>query len=340
MLTIIRQAPQLSDPILIFVHGILSSADSCWRNPKGGVWPEIVKADPDFPSCGIYVFTYPTSVIGKRFSVTDAADMLWEALRSYKLINAAHRLVFVCHSMGGIVSRRMLVKRQVELADAGAKSVGLVLVASPSMGSRWATRLLPLSWLLGHAQAMALSSEESNQWLGELRQDFINLRDKGKVKVIGKELIEDLPLRLMRWVWLSPIVLSTEGAIFFPDSVRIGDSDHSSIAKPKDATAQQHTSLRLFVADFKQRSTNGFSKIPAGFSFENAARCAGLAWKLDVDLRGFTQAELEITLTIDREIQGNDAKETLRKVRLAFPAGLIRDYIVTINNTTAILTAA
>lgn len=340
MLTMLRQAQQPADPALVFVHGILSDANSCWRNCTGAAWPEIVKTDPSFPVCGIYTCTYPSSISGNLFSITDAADKLWEELRSSNLIAPTQRLVFVCHSMGGIVARRMLVKRQVELAQAGVKTVGLVLVASPSMGSRWATRLLPLSWLLGHAQAMALSSKESNQWLGDLRQDFINLRANGMVQVIGKELIEDRPLRLMRWAWLSPIVLSKEGAVFFPDSVKIGDSDHFSIAKPKDANAQQHASLRLFVQDFKQRSANGFSKIPAGFSFKDAVRCAGRPWKLDVNFHGFTQDELDVTLTIDREIQASDAKELLEKLRSAFPAGQIRDYVVAIDGTTATLTIA
>jgi len=42
----------------IFVHGVLSSGEACWRNDNGSYWPELLKNDPELGSLGIYVFTY------------------------------------------------------------------------------------------------------------------------------------------------------------------------------------------------------------------------------------------------------------------------------------------
>jgi hypothetical protein len=43
---------------------------------------------------------------------------------------ASDRLIFVCHSMGGIVVRMYIVERQAELIEAG-KEMDLFLVAFP-----------------------------------------------------------------------------------------------------------------------------------------------------------------------------------------------------------------
>ena len=51
---------------------------------------------------------------------------------------SAGGIIFVCHSMGGIVTRYLLEANHHEF---GEKNVGLVLIASPSYGAKLANNL-------------------------------------------------------------------------------------------------------------------------------------------------------------------------------------------------------
>lgn len=331
----LKAPAKASDPVLIFVHGILSDADACWTNKAGISWPQIVHDDSSFTECGVSTFTYRSAVAGTRFSITDAADALWELLRDAGMVQAGKVPLFVCHSMGGIVVRRMLVMRQQELSTAGVSLVGLFLVASPSMGSRWATWFLPLTGFMGHIQAMALSSSEKNIWLHDLRKDFRNLYDNGTIKILGKELLEEQPIALKWLPWLPPVVRAIEGAAFFADSVKVAGTDHFTVAKPADTGTFQHIALRNFARDLRQRISMRNAMIPAGTTFAQAMRVTCQTLQLDVDLSGLTPGERDTTSTVDRQVSGSSREDLLEAVATAFPSGAIRDYRVTIRATTA-----
>jgi alpha-beta hydrolase superfamily lysophospholipase len=119
----------------------------------------------------------------------DIVDAIKEQMRLDGVMESA-RIIFVCHSMGGIVVRKYIVERAVELVDT-EKTIGLFLLASPSLGSSYADWLSPIALLFGHEQADALRFVRNNAWLNDLDKEFINLKEAGKLKLVGKELIED-----------------------------------------------------------------------------------------------------------------------------------------------------
>lgn len=57
---------------VVFVHGILSSGEDCWRNDSGAYWPELLKNENDLDNPGIYVFTYSTGIFSGNYSIGDA----------------------------------------------------------------------------------------------------------------------------------------------------------------------------------------------------------------------------------------------------------------------------
>jgi hypothetical protein len=92
--------------------------------------------------------------------------------------------------MGGIVVRRFLVANQRELIDRKCR-VGLFFIASPSLGSTDANRILWLTRKLGNVQAQALRLAEDNIWLNDLDKDFMKLKESGRLPIAGKEIVED-----------------------------------------------------------------------------------------------------------------------------------------------------
>ena len=232
---------------VVFLHGILSSGETCWKHENGAFWPELVKNQAELVAAGIYVFTYQTDIFSSTYSLSDVVDALRELLQLDEVL-ASKKLIFVCHSMGGIVARRFLVQQTVPLLEAQAE-VGLFLVASPSLGSSYANWLSPLASALGHTQADALRFAQNNVWLNDLDKDFLSLKEAGKLAIKGKELIEDKFVTLKK-LWRKQVVEPFAGARYFGEPVKIPHSDHFSIAKPENAQALQHRLLCKFIKDY------------------------------------------------------------------------------------------
>jgi hypothetical protein len=242
------QKPQ-QDTTVIFVHGILSSAEKCWKNSNSAYWPELLKQDKELNGLGIYTFSYNTSVFSGNYCLSDVVDSLKEYLKLDDLLSQEKRLIFVCHSMGGIVVRKFIVDRQAYLIDLNIK-IGLFLVASPSLGSEYANLITGLAKILNikNAQADALRFNQNNTWLNDLDTNFQNLKEAKRLAIIGKELIEDKPIILKNFL-KKQIVEPFSGAKYFGDHFKVPKSDHSTIEKPHNSDAIQHRLLCRFIKE-------------------------------------------------------------------------------------------
>ncbi len=230
---------------VVFVHGFLSSAETCWKHGNGAYWPDLLKSERKFEDWGIYVYTYETGVFSGTYSLNDVVDDLKERFLNLDKVADSRRIVFVCHSMGGIVARKFLVERVNDLIDRKIE-VGLFLIASPSLGSSYANWLAPLAKFMGHRQADALQFTQSNDWLNGLDREFQNLKVSGRLRMHGKELIEDKFVVLPKF-WRKQVVAPFAGAKYFGEPYKVPGSDHFSIAKPKDAGDVQHRLLVAFI---------------------------------------------------------------------------------------------
>jgi len=243
---------------VVFVHGIISSGEDCWKHSNGSYWPELLKNEPDFQSIGIYVYSYQTGFFSGSYSLSDAVDDLKERFFNLDGVADNQNIVFVCHSMGGIVVRKFIVERFHDLLERNIE-IGLYLVASPSLGSNYANWLEPIAIFLGHEQALALRFSQDNCWLNDLDKTFNNLKESDRLKMQGKELVEDkfvtfehswkflkIRLKFLKYL-LKPVVQPFTGARYFGESYKVPNSDHFSIAKPEHKEADQHRLLKDFI---------------------------------------------------------------------------------------------
>ncbi|CAD6547749.1 hypothetical protein LMG24235_04476 [Paraburkholderia sabiae] len=262
----IRQAD--AGPTVVFVHGVLSSGASCWKDEASGTfWPDLVANTDQIPDLGVYVSTYRTGLDSGTYSINDAASAVFEELRLDRVLD--HELiVFVCHSMGGLVIRRMLVQRIDELAG---KQVSVFLVATPSLGSIYANWVRPIARFFKHAQAESMRLGEDNQWLESLDDDFIDLVYKHEIA--GRELYEDISIFSTGMFSLAPVVSPLSARRYFRDPLKIPGSNHFTIGKPKDDQELQHRVLIEFIHQRQQAwemraaasasATTGKAKVPS-----------------------------------------------------------------------------
>src|SRR4051794_11251940 len=85
-----------------FVHGFLSSGETCWKHADGAYWPRLIATDSKLSHIGVYVFTYRTTLLSGTFRIGNVVDSLKEHLQLDEVLSRK-RITFVCHSMGGLV---------------------------------------------------------------------------------------------------------------------------------------------------------------------------------------------------------------------------------------------
>lgn len=231
---------------VVFLHGVLSSTDTCWLHENGATWPALLRDEPSVAAAGIYTFEYRTGLFSGTYRLGDAVDALKEQMRLDRLFEC-RTLIFVAHSMGGIVARKLVVERAEDFRSRDI-TVGLFLVASPSLGSRYANMLKSLAEVVNHTQADALRFSQTNSWLMDLDREFLNLKESGHVRIKGKELIEDRFITLPGLI-RTQVVEPFSGARYFGEPLKVPGSDHFTIATPESAEAIQHRLLADFVRD-------------------------------------------------------------------------------------------
>lgn len=242
--------PPKTRTAVIFVHGILSSGETCWATATGSSWPELLRDEPHLEQLGIYVYTYETDIFSGHYKLSDVVDDFKERARLDGVLDN-EQLIFVCHSMGGVVVRKFIVQQAVDLIKRQIE-IGLFLVASPSLGSSYANLLASLARVFGNSQAQALRFAGDNTWLNDLDTEFQNIKEAGALKIKGKELIEDKFIVLKKLFRFRPVVERLSGARYFGEVYKVPHADHFSIAKPANRDAIQHRLLCKFIGQIAQ----------------------------------------------------------------------------------------
>jgi hypothetical protein len=240
-----------SDTVFVFIHGIFSDSRACWTNTEHNVyWPELVKTDDRVDHPSVFLASFYTEIGSGSYGLRDCTKEVYQQLNvpdstSKKRPLDKRNIVFVTHSTGGIVARQVLLEHPEAFKD---KKVGLVLMASPSLGSRYG------DWLHGVAEAssheLGKILDTDNALLKDLDNRFRDMVDGRKIPtLLGAEFIENH--FIVRWSVIGPEPVVTEftGSRYFGSPTRIADSDHFSIVKPDGPEHPSHRSLVEFYRD-------------------------------------------------------------------------------------------
>jgi pimeloyl-ACP methyl ester carboxylesterase len=119
------------DRVLVFVHGFLGNAEDTWLSPPNTYWPELLTHDRDFNDTDIYVAKYDTSV-GNRMDIDELVISLNQRLISDRVFSTHRAIVFVCHSMGGLITQRLLLMNR----EYAPQVQGIFFYATPQTGAQ------------------------------------------------------------------------------------------------------------------------------------------------------------------------------------------------------------
>lgn len=219
---------------LVLVHGITGDGRTSWTNRDGAYWPKLMEGDPAFKDFDIYVHEYPTSLFGGCMAVSDLATTMHAHLKSDGVFENHESVIFLAHSMGGLVVRTFLLRYR-ENAD---KVPMVIFMATPSAGS-WKANvgsLLPTC-----PQVEDLRTLDVNSFLKTQQSDWLNANFKDRIvsycaietKNSGGSLTVDRS---------SASLLCTREPLPLP-------ADHSDVVKPNGTDDLPHKFLKNALSD-------------------------------------------------------------------------------------------
>ena len=216
---------------IVFVHGVLGDATKTWTARNGAYFPALLLGDTAFDGLDIFVYDYPSTAFADSYSVDELADNLRLLLETAKVFETHREVLFVAHSMGGLVVRQLLLKYQ-----RFAPKVSMVyFFATPTTGSELAA-LAKIAPSL-NPQFTDMRPWKDQAYVGNLVRQWqaAEFRVKSycayeKRTTYGVRVVEEQSATNLCNQRLDPI-----------------DTDHLDIVKPIDRTAISYLALRQAV---------------------------------------------------------------------------------------------
>ncbi len=233
--------------LIVFVHGITSDARYAWTNgDSNNYWPMLVKEDDTFFGADIIAYDYPSSYWGNGLGISDLAAKFLKDLRSEPVnADAYENIVFVAHSMGGLIVRQALLQSE-KLRE---KTPAIFTFATPSGGSSLATLLDFFS----SNQAVRDLKRAIDQSAGDPDNFLVNLRNSWRNQRMARKTWSYCAFETIgttKWLVFTAIPVDKLSAELLCDSGLTGvAANHSDIVRPYNEYSHQHRQLASWYTD-------------------------------------------------------------------------------------------
>lgn len=193
-----------------------------------------MEGDPAFENFDIYVYEYPTSLFGGCMAVSDLATGMHAHLKSDYVFETHDNVIFVAHSMGGLIVRTFLLRYR----DNADKVPLLIFFGTPTAGSRKANvgNLLPTC-----SQVEDLRTLDANSFLKNQQNDWLNSHFQDRIAsycaVETQNAIGSLTVERA-----SATLLCTKEPLALP-------TDHAAIVKPDNVNDLPHIFVKNALSD-------------------------------------------------------------------------------------------
>lgn len=157
--------------LIIFVHGIIGDMDNTWINQKTHAsWPDLVARDSDLKDFDVYVYGYSSPPLGQASDIEEIAHRLGKQLKDGKVFANYAEVDFITHSMGGLITKRMLDTLNTPSESVNLHRVRCVIYISvPSNGAEVASLA---SWISRNPQFRSMSPKGAASFLQAVEGDW------------------------------------------------------------------------------------------------------------------------------------------------------------------------
>jgi pimeloyl-ACP methyl ester carboxylesterase len=234
-----------SRSVIVFVHGIFGDSTSTWTNQNGAYWPLLLAGDPFFSNYDVYAYEYPSRFFGGNFSIDEIADNM-RLLFEVDGVSDYGEIIFVSHSMGGLVTRAYLNKNR------NAVRVRLAyFYSTPTTGSELASVGTLIS---ANPQLAKMRSMQSSDYLADLQRQWLNINYDipsfcayETLKTYGVNVVTQASASNLCNRRLDPI-----------------DGDHLTIVKPTSIRDTAYLALKAAIQAIQRTAAKSESDLQTG----------------------------------------------------------------------------
>ncbi|MDR0267956.1 alpha/beta fold hydrolase [Paenibacillus sp.] len=225
---------------VIFVHGIGGDPYDTWRkDAHSKTLIELLKQEPVLREAEFYSYGYRTSLKPWQYDFKTVAELLYSDIQ----VNLPGKhIIFVAHSMGGLVVQQYIVNRYETFDEINLKAViGAVYLSVPFHGSGLA-ELFPKS--LANRQIKSL--RRKNPQLDLLERNWNKYVYRGGVESLPENLKHNISQIALRGERDRVVARVSSTPLYFGAEVVAVDEGHSSICKvDRDSTV--YKTIREFL---------------------------------------------------------------------------------------------
>jgi hypothetical protein len=269
---------------VILVHGLGGDPFGTWRHDAGSesFWPDWLAQD--LPHAAVHTLGYdasPVGWLGSTMPLTERAPNVLTELQTRELADGP--IVFVCHSLGGLLVKQLL-RHAIEMRNDAWRRIAdqtkaVVFLATPHRGANLASIIGNVVGALGalgviprmtvtmkELEAKAPALQDLNTW-------YIN--NAAEIGIVTHCFYEKKTVRGVL------VVDETSGRLELPGAEPIPiDADHFSICKPSSREALIYRRIRQIVREVtetppKPRDANQQNGAKPGTDGSLAATSAG-----------------------------------------------------------------
>jgi pimeloyl-ACP methyl ester carboxylesterase len=161
--------------LIIFVHGVLGDMDNTWVNQiTHASWPQLIVEDqPDFSDYDVFVYGYASPLGGHAANIYELATRFGQQMKDWNLLVNYDEVDFVTHSMGGLITKRMLDTLNTPTESVNLHRVrSVIYIAVPTAGADIAALA---SWISDNPQFKSMSTREASDFLQSVEGDWQSL---------------------------------------------------------------------------------------------------------------------------------------------------------------------
>lgn len=232
------QRKQGSDRLIIFIHGITGNSYDTWKNQRtDAFWPELLEKDNTFNDTDIAVFGYNTSLLGSHGSIDDITDNLRLHIEAEKINDKYKDVVFLCHSMGGLIVRSFVLRYRDLL-----KIKMIHFFSTPTQGADIANLATLIS---DNEQLEGMKEIQKNRLLKNMMTSWLSSKAHKEIKsYCSYELLDTKGVRIVPMASATALINQRFDPI---------EENHINIVKPADTRSASYLSFAVAYSETFKR---------------------------------------------------------------------------------------
>jgi pimeloyl-ACP methyl ester carboxylesterase len=244
----VKDSNQKNKKVIVFVHGVLGDMDNTWTNKNtSSSWPDLIAKDLTMADYDVYVYGYMSPALGSASDIYEIATRFGQQLRDAGFFKSYSEIDFITHSMGGLITKRMLDTLNTPTNFNDLEKVhSVIYVSVPANGADMATLA---SWISENPQFKSMSPSEANNFLQTIEADWHSLLNARTAQnpyprtFSAYETQSTSQFKVVPALYISQ--LSDGPTLAF-------DYDHSDIVKPESRTNDVYQWVRARILESSQ----------------------------------------------------------------------------------------